>query len=268
MTAGAWPLRMRGPELHSRVRCRPFSTPQWTRARSSRASTTRGPRCNSARSAAGAPGADAFRVHPGQAVQVGPRLGGRHPFAETGAAQDRAEAPLRSCLSVGTGRGCLDREVSQLGNRGGMGWLESHQATLPYVGIAHANSENPPAARLSFEITMQSPCSRAATTRCKSLLRLGSRSGARPQLPSAFSWLTSCNATGRILPRLLIAVHQVRANREACLSHSERASSDNRTRWQTVRIASSIALTSLACPSEYPAARRMSASTTSSKEPR
>lgn len=149
-----------------------------------------------------------------------------------------------------------------------MGWSESHQATPPYAGSSHANSENPPAARLSFEITMQSPCSRAATTRCRSLLRLGSRSGARLQRPSTSLWLASCNATGRILPGLLIAVQQVRANREACRSHSERTSPDNRTRWRAVRIVCNTPRMLLACPSECPAARRMSASTTSNKDPR
>ncbi len=41
-----------------------------------------------------APGSGALRLHPDQAAQAGPHLGVRHLFAEAGAAQDRAGAPL------------------------------------------------------------------------------------------------------------------------------------------------------------------------------
>ena len=120
---------------------------------------------------------------------------------------------------------CLDPQrrparVSKLAEREGIGQSGPHHSTFPYAGIISDKSAKPLRARLSLEITILSPYSKAATTRCKSFRSPGSLSGSRPLRSKFVSWVSSYNLTGWIFPLLCMANHHVRENREACLSHS------------------------------------------------
>ena len=131
MTAGAWPVRMRQSSSRnctSRVRCRPFATPQWPRTRASRAAASAGP--------------VAFGLHPDQAAQAGPRFGVRDSLAEAGTAQHGAEAPLAAAAVALDGLAAVrhggreDAPLGIVGDRlyGGLRVQPAHQAQVGVAG--------------------------------------------------------------------------------------------------------------------------------------